>query len=129
MLSSALAAVVVLFIVNELRIRSGGTIRVSPNQAVNLMNHEDATIIDVRGREAYKDGHIVDSVNIAYADLDSKLNTIKNKDKPIILVCEQGMQSPKGVSKLKEQGFNTVFFMQGGISSWKAENLPLTKKD
>lgn len=130
MLSGAMVVAIILFVANEIKAQSGAKTKVSPGEAVNLMNHEKAVIIDVRSVDGYKDGHIVDSKNIPLSDLDDRLSSIQQpKDKPVIVVCDQGLQSNKAVAKLKSGGYEKVYFMQGGMNSWKAENLPLTKKD
>jgi rhodanese-related sulfurtransferase len=130
MLSSAFGVVLVLFILNELKQRSGSGAKINPQRAVQLMNHNDAVIIDVRHPETFKDGHIVNSQNIPSGELADKLSSLnKHKQKTLILVCEQGLQSSKAANQLKNEGFEQVYFVSGGMMSWKAENLPLTNKD
>lgn len=128
MLSGAFGLVLVLFIINEIKQRGGGA-KLNPQQAVDLMNHEDAIVIDVRHPEAFREAHILNSKNIPSADLDDKMSSLnKYKQKALILIDEQGMQASKAASKLRKEGFEQIFFVSGGMMSWKADNLPLTKK-
>ncbi len=130
MLSGGFVIVLVLFLANEMKQKVSGAMRVSPAEAVSLMNHSDTVVIDVRHLDAFKEGHIVDSQNIPFSELDNKKATVNRlKKKQILVVCEQGLQSPKAVKQLQADGFEQVSFIAGGILSWKAENLPLTKKN
>jgi len=128
-LSGAFGLTLVLFILNELKQRSGGA-RINPQQAVEMMNHQDAVMIDVRHAESFRDGHIVNAKNFPSSDLDNKVKSLDRfKSKALIIICDQGTQSPKVANKLKDSGFEQIYYVSGGMTSWKAENLPLTKKD
>ncbi|MEQ8953548.1 MAG: rhodanese-like domain-containing protein, partial [Gammaproteobacteria bacterium] len=74
-------------------------------------------------------GHIVDAVNIPLAKLKSGLNQIKKyKDKPVVVVCKLGQQSPEAIKTLETEGYNEVYRLSGGITEWKAQSLPLVQK-
>ena len=58
-----------------------------------MINNENALVIDLRDRESFKKGHIIDSINATAEDFEQpKMNKYKNKT--IILVCARGLQSP-----------------------------------
>lgn len=119
----------VIIAVYELRQRSLGAVKVSPQELIDLMSHEEAAVLDIRSVDGYREGHILGSQHVPAGDLTEKSKTLeKHKSKPIILVCELGHQSSKVASQLKSSGFEQVHFMAGGLGAWKAEGLPLTKK-
>jgi rhodanese-related sulfurtransferase len=74
-----------------------------------------ASIIDVRTKSEYQQGHIRGSVNIPLQNLESNLSKIK-KDKPVITCCASGMRSASAKSILKSNGFSEVY-NGGGWSS------------
>lgn len=74
---------------------------------------EGATILDVRTKGEYQQGHLKGSVNIPLDQLSGKHSKIK-KDKPVIAVCASGMRSASAKSLLKSKGFGQVY--NGG--SW-----------
>jgi phage shock protein E len=63
-----------------------------------------ATILDVRTKEEYQQGHIKGSLNIPLQTIQNNLNKIK-KDKPVITCCASGMRSASAKSILKNAGF------------------------
>jgi len=70
-LVGAFAVLLVLFIRNEMN-RGGTTL--GAQQVVNLVNNEGAVVLDIRDKADFDAGHIVDSVNIPYASLESRID-------------------------------------------------------
>jgi rhodanese-related sulfurtransferase len=102
---------------------------VNPAMATQLINRENAVILDVREDNEYRDGHIVNSVHIPASYLSDRVKELeKYKDKPIIVGCRSGQRSSQACATLKKQGFDAVYNLSGGIMAWKNDNLPLTKK-
>ena len=90
-LAAALLAVVVMLVLHETR-KSGPSL--SPQQAINLVNSEQGVFLDLRDSADYKQGHIVDAVNIPSTRLTERAAELeKYRDKPIILVCKMGQQA------------------------------------
>lgn len=124
----ALVAVIVLLVMEETRKNVKGVRKISPQEVVNLMNHESAKVIDVRSAEEFAKGHLTDAMSIPIADLEKNLNKLnKFKTKPIILVCNTGQASLKAGLTLTQQGFAQVYAIDGGITGWLKSGLPLTK--
>jgi rhodanese-related sulfurtransferase len=122
----ALIVVLLLIFVNELFSQKKKAKELTPQSAVDLINNDNAIVIDLRDKEIYKQGHIIDSINADIADFEqAKMNKYKNK--PIILVCARGQQSTTAAAKLKTQGYQPLV-LAGGITAWQAADLPLVKK-
>lgn len=98
----------------------------SPSQATQKINQQNAILIDIRAGDSYKAGHIAQSRHITAADLVSKTEKIA-KDKPIILVCDSGRNASRQVATLRKQGFNDVSVLEGGLMAWTQAGLPLKK--
>jgi phage shock protein E len=73
-----------------------------------LLLKKGASIIDVRTKAEYQQGHIRGSVNIPLQSLENNLSKIK-KDKPVITCCASGMRSASAKSILKSNGFPEVY--------------------
>lgn len=97
------------------------------HQAVQLANQKQAVFLDVRTAEQFKTGSIPQARNLPAADIEAKLNTLP-KNKPVILVCNQGRDSAKVVTSLRKHGFAEAVSLEGGLSSWSKEGMPLSKK-
>lgn len=127
LLTLALFGACALVVAYELRLKSQGLTHVSPNDAVKLIN-KSALVIDVRGAEAYGDGHIANARNIELASLEADPDAIKkNKSKILLAVCDTGPASAKAAAVLRKAGYENSFSLRGGIQAWRAENLPLAK--
>ncbi|MFQ6372343.1 rhodanese-like domain-containing protein [Shewanella sp. YIC-542] len=103
--------------------------QVNPQEATLLMNKQDAQIIDVRSKDDFRRGHIVNAVNIPMAEIKNNSNTNleKYKAKPIILVCSAGMTSAQAAELLVKKGYEQVFNLKGGMGEWQTANLPVSK--
>jgi rhodanese-related sulfurtransferase len=111
----------------ELRLRAHGAMQVSAADAVRLINR-GALVIDVRKPEEYAAGHIVNARNLALDTLQKGDDAIKSKkDKILLTVCDSGSIAAKAAELLRRAGYANVFNIRGGLSTWRAENLPLVK--
>lgn len=129
MLFGALGAIVVLLIVNELTATMLGDRRLSPQQAVRLINDANALIVDVRPPGDYKRGHILNAVNVPQAKLAERLNELgKEKERPIVVYCALGGVSAQASQQLRKAGYTQAFPLQGGLNSWLAASLPVTTR-
>ena len=124
-LVGAFALLLVLFIRNEMR-RGGDSI--SAQQLVDLVNRDNAVVLDVRDRKEFEQGHIVGAVNVPYASLESKLDELgKYKDKPVVIACRMGQHAGAAGMVLRKNGFESVSRLTGGITEWRNQSLPLVK--
>ena len=106
-----------------------GVRKLSPMDATRLINHEDAVIVDVRPDGEYRQGHIVNALNIPESQLSERLGKLnKYRARPIITTCRTGQVSAKAGGKLVAGGFEKVYSLNGGILAWEGASLPLTKK-
>ncbi|MBA2656978.1 MAG: rhodanese-like domain-containing protein [Tatlockia sp.] len=121
-----LILMLILIYINEFLSQKKRAKEVSPQEAVNLINHENAVVFDLRDVENFTKGHIIDARQTSAEDF-SKKNMDKYKDKPLILVCAKGLQSTSLATKLKEQGFVQAMALAGGLAAWQAADLPIIK--
>jgi len=108
--------------------RSGGGAAANTLQATQMMNRQDAVMIDVREDAEYAKGHIVGARHIPMSQLDSRVGELqKFKSKPLIAYCESGNRSLRAVSVLRKHGFESVFNLTGGFAAWQQAGLPVEK--
>ena len=106
----AAAVLVLLFLFFR---RSGDT---TPEEARTLVG-EGATILDVRTPQEYRGQHLPDAINIPVQQLNSRLEELGPKDKPIVIYCQSGMRSAHAAKMLTEAGFVSVHDL-GSIRNW-----------
>jgi rhodanese-related sulfurtransferase len=126
-LVGAAVLVAIVAIVMELRARATGFMAVGPQDAIRLMN-QNALVLDLRPAEAFAAGHLAGARNLPPDQLPQAGDTLKKyKEKPVIVYCDTGTQSGPAARKLAEQGFTKAVNLRGGLTAWRAENLPLAK--
>ena len=115
----------VLFIRNEMN-RGGAVVGVQ--ELVQLVNNENALVVDVRDKAEFDQGHIVDAINIPFANIETRADELnKHKDRPIVIACKMGQHSGAAGTALRKKGFENVSRLRGGIAEWRSQNLPVVK--
>lgn len=130
-LVSLLLVIIGLLIYEESKGTVQGVRHLSPQQVVDLMNRENAIVVDIRDKTTYQKGHIINAMNILPSEFEEgnkQLAALKNKEQAIVVVCSKGQASIAAAAKLLKQGFTKVYGLRGGLDAWRGANLPLVKK-
>ncbi|MEZ7912423.1 MAG: rhodanese-like domain-containing protein [Propionivibrio sp.] len=108
--------------------RPGGHNALSPAKAIQLINREDALVIDVREQAEYVGGHVADARHLPLADLANRAGELdKFKAGPVLVVCQTGARSGGACRTLEKLGFAKVHSLEGGVAAWSEAGLPLKK--
>ena len=91
--------------------------RISINQAEELINSQEALVVDVRDPNSFSQGHIEDAVRIDNANVQAFIDSA-DKSKPLVVVCYHGNSSQQAAAVLAQQGFEKSYSMDGGMSDW-----------
>lgn len=105
--------------------RKGGP-EVTTDSAIELINHKNAQIIDLRERDAFKREHIANAVNIPATAIQNSLNQI-SKDRPVLLVDNDGLRTHMAASLLRGTGYKAVYVLQGGLNAWRRNGVPFSR--
>ena len=101
----------------------------TPALAIQLINREEAVVIDLRDATAFRDGHIVNAKNIPLVDFDHQQTKMETyRQRYVILVDVMGAKTAAIAARLKKNGFEKVVSLKGGIDAWKTAGMPLVKK-
>ncbi|QBK24656.1 FAD-dependent oxidoreductase [Ureibacillus thermophilus] len=82
---------------------------------------QGATFIDVREKNEFERGHLVNAINIPLSELRERVDEIP-RDKPVYLHCRSGQRSYNAVKMLQNLGFANVYNVSGsflGISLYE----------
>ncbi|SEI81741.1 Rhodanese-related sulfurtransferase [Allopseudospirillum japonicum] len=121
MLTLSFLGLLVLLILHE-----SGNNGVSSTQATEMINKQDAVIVDIRDRNDFKKGSLTGAVNIPLTQLDQRMDELKAyQEKPVIVVCRMGSSASLAVQKLHKQGYKQAVRLKGGIMQWQSDGLPL----
>jgi rhodanese-related sulfurtransferase len=105
-------------------IRQAGTL-----EATQLINHEDALVLDVREDSELSAGRIPNARHIPLGQLGNRIKELeKFKTRPIVVGCRTGHRSVAACRTLIKQGFDKVYNLKGGVIAWEQAGLPMEKK-
>ena len=109
-------------------IRGGAGGSLTAQGAVQLINRERAVVVDVREPDEYAAGHVTNSRNVPFDQLEAKLpNTVKNKSLPVLLMCATGSRAGRALAIAKKLGYEQAQVVGGGLKGWKDANLPIER--
>ena len=79
---------------------------------------KDAVILDVRTPEEYNESHIDNAINIDFRNTSfiSEINKL-DKTKPYFVYCRSGNRSADAIKVMKDNGFENLTELKGGIVS------------
>ena len=97
---------------------------VSSEQAVSLINKQNALVVDVRAQKDFKRVRIANSVNIPANEIQNRLGEL-SKDRTIIVVDNSGNMSAAASKLLRGVGFTKVYVLDSGLVGWMRDKLPL----
>lgn len=86
---------------------------------------EDLTVVDVREREEFVQGHLPEAVFIPRGYLELQIEQHQpDRDEPVVVYCAGGVRSALAARNLKEMGYQNVISLVGGFNGWKNAGLP-----
>ncbi len=90
---------------------------IQPEAAKELKDQGSAVLLDVREVWERETARIEGSVHIPMGDIPARLQEL-DPDQHIIAYCHMGVRSMNVTAWLREQGFERVQSMAGGIDRW-----------
>ncbi|RCU51099.1 MULTISPECIES: thiosulfate sulfurtransferase GlpE [Corallincola] len=96
-------------------------------QTQQLLDADEATVVDIRDENSFAAGHIQGSVHLTNGSL-SNFMADADFDRPLIVVCYHGISSQGAAQYMAQQGFEQVYSMDGGFEAWRRQ-LPYVAPD
>ncbi|MED3661152.1 FAD-dependent oxidoreductase [Ureibacillus sp. FSL K6-8385] len=81
---------------------------------VRSLVEQGATFIDVREKNEFERGHLVNAINIPLSELRQRLEEIP-RDKPVYVHCRSGQRSYNAVKILQHSGYANVYNVSGSF--------------
>ena len=89
-------------------------------------SEQDFRVVDVREIREQMQGLVPGSVTMPLATLPVRLNEF-SRDEKLVMVCRSGARSAQACMYLKQQGFDNVYNLRGGIMGWAGNNMPISQ--
>lgn len=121
--------VLILLVVGSV---SAGEKSTTTKEVFSLIEKKDTSIVllDVRTPAEYfsNTGHLRGAILLPVQELEERVSELQRyKKKTIITYCRTQNRSARAAEFLRKQGFN-VLYMNGGITQWNREQLPVVKE-
>lgn len=101
---------------------------VTPAELTLLMNRENALVVDLSAQAEFEKAHIPGSRNVLPSQFDPEHKDLaKVKDRPVVVVCRNGLSAGAAAKRLVKAGFGRVHVLGGGIFEWSKAELPLVR--
>ena len=128
LLSLALVGLTLAIIVTEIARLFRGFKALRPAELTQLINRDNALVVDLSASADFEKGHIAGSRNIAPSQFDPENKLLAAaKQLPVVVVCRNGQASAAAAKRLKKAGFEQVNWLDGGVAAWQQADLPLVK--
>ena len=106
-----------------------GNSHVSPDELLTSMNSGNApTIVDVRTESEYESGHVPGAIHLPFYSVWTRHDDIKGSSKDrVVVYCEHGPRAGLAKFGLWTMGFENIVYLEGHMSGWKEQKLPMEK--
>ena len=96
---------------------------ISAEEARALIGAEAVTILDVRDRRSYRNGHIT-GARLLHEGTEQALLNEGAFDRPLLIYCYHGNSSRAKAERFTQLGFHRVYNLEGGYTGWPREAGP-----
>jgi len=92
----------------------------------SIKDRDDVFLLDVREQWEYDEGHIPGITLLPMDQVPDRLSEIPT-DVEVIVTCRSGNRSSQVTDYLRQQGFDNVHNMEGGILAWEDAGYEVEK--
>jgi len=92
------------------------------HKAQELLNDPGTVIVDIRDKVSFQAGNIPNSINLSNEDIVDFLDSTDRKA-PLLIYCYHGINSKDAAEYFVNNGFHTVFSLDGGYSEFSQQKL------
>ena len=92
---------------------------ITVDELKSLRDRSEAfTLLDVRELWEFETARITDSKHMPMGDVPARFQQELDPDSHIVVMCHHGVRSMNVTAWLRQQGFEKVQSMRGGIDGW-----------
>ena len=91
-------------------------------EAQELLNDPGTVIVDIRDKVSFQAGNIPNSINLSNDNIIDFLDSTDRKA-PLLIYCYHGINSKDAAEYFVNNGFHTVFSLDGGYSEFSQQKL------
>jgi rhodanese-related sulfurtransferase len=92
-------------------------------EALNLINNNNAILIDSRNNNSYNKEHIPGALNLPFNNFEGHFKILNNKDRNVnIIIYNDELECSSGLNlaiRLIQKKFNNIFVIKESYEEWK----------
>ena len=94
---------------------------VTVHEAIDLINNDKVTLLDIRDEDSFSKGHIPNAINLNNNNIDE---VIKNSDREdnILIYCYKGISSQNVAQHFCNLGYKNIFSLGGGFTEFSKKS-------
>jgi len=101
---------------------------ISPGDAAKILKTDPhAKILDVRSMLETGQLHIENSLNVPIETISARISELSNTRQNFLVLCHSGNRAAMAADMLMQSGVHNVKVIQGGITQWQKDKLPIVK--
>ncbi len=100
--------------------------RITVQEAQQMIDHNNAAVIDVREPNEYKGGHVPGAALIPVASVFMRREELP-ADKDLLFICAVGQRSALACEMAAAAGFTRLYNIEGGTEDWIKAGFPIEK--
>jgi rhodanese-related sulfurtransferase len=98
---------------------------IAPEELKSLQDNEaEVVLLDVREPWEFETAKIAGSKHIPMGDVPARFNQELDPEEHIVVICHHGVRSMNVTAWLRQQGFEKVQSLRGGIDRWARQVDP-----
>lgn len=102
--------------------------QISQQQLLTALKSAEHNIVvlDVRSAQEYKNGHLVNAINVSHNTVADKLVQLSQyKGNTVVVYCRSGRRAAFAEKILAENDFKNLRHLTGDMNGWLAAELPV----
>lgn len=90
---------------------------INAEQAMSLIQEENAVVVDIRDQQSFSAGHIDGAIHLDNSNVENFIEQA-NPALPLIVCCYHGNMSKGAADYFGRQGFLRSYSLDGGFTAW-----------
>jgi rhodanese-related sulfurtransferase len=118
----------ILSLISSLTFAADKAKHVDAEGAAKLIAEGKVTIVDVRTKDEFSEGHLKDARNIDIMEPSFEAELAKlDKTQPVLVHCQAGGRSTRALPTFEKLGFTHIIHLDGGFGGWLDAGKPVVK--
>lgn len=104
---------------------------VTPLELAELLERDEAVVVDVRTPQEFRNGHIPGALNVPLSEVPSRGEEVlaTARGRMVVLYCRSGRRAGIAEPILADHGVREIHHLTGQMSGWARAGLPVAQLD